>query len=94
MVRVRNVIKHNREFTKSPQETLNYLLDILSPGSQQTENHETRSDLVDNTFIRPEDTEMTANICSFEHMEATITVKPRFNGQMRTNDSPLLEKVR
>ena len=22
------------------------------------------------------------------------TVKPRFNGQMRTNDSPLLEKVR
>ena len=24
----------------------------------------------------------------------TDTVKPRFNGQMRTNDSPLLEKVR
>ena len=26
--------------------------------------------------------------------EFMITVKPRFNGQMRTNDSPLLEKVR
>ena len=24
----------------------------------------------------------------------STTVKPRFNGQMRTNDSPLLEKVR
>ena len=32
-----NVIKHIGEFTKSPLETLNYLLDILSPGSQQTE---------------------------------------------------------
>ena len=47
-VRVSNVIKHNGEFTKSPLETLNYLLDILSPGSQQLENHATRSDLVDN----------------------------------------------
>ena len=37
-VRVRNVIKHNGEFKKSALETLNYLLDILSPGSQQTEN--------------------------------------------------------
>ena len=27
------------------------------------------------------------------HISET-TVKPRFNGQMRTNDSPLLEKVR
>ena len=27
-----NVIKHNGEFTKSPLETLNYLLDILLPG--------------------------------------------------------------
>ena len=29
-----------------------------------------RYDLVDNPFMRPEDTEMVANICSFEHMEA------------------------
>ena len=65
-VRISNVIKHNGEFTKSPLETLNYLLDILSPGSQQIENHATRSDLVDNPFMRPEDTEMIANICSFE----------------------------
>ena len=36
-VSVSNVIKHNGEFTKSLQETLHYLLDILSPGSQQTE---------------------------------------------------------
>ena len=71
-VRVSNVIKHNGEFTKSPLETLNYLLDILSPGSQQTENHATRYDLVDNPFVRPEDTEMIANICSFERMEAAI----------------------
>ena len=61
-VRVSNVIKHNGEFTKSPLETLNYLLDILSPGSQQLENLATRSDLVENLFMRPEDTEMIANI--------------------------------
>ena len=30
-VRVSGVIKHNGEFTKSPLETLNYQLDILSP---------------------------------------------------------------
>ena len=71
-VRVRNVIKHNGEFTKSPLKTLNYLLDILSPGSQQIENNATRSDLVDNSFMKPEDTEMIANICSFELMEAAI----------------------
>ena len=71
-VRISNVIKHNEEFTKSPVETLNHLLNILSPGSQQIENHATRSDLVDNPFIRSEDTEMIANICSFERMEAAI----------------------
>ena len=71
-VRASNVIKHNGEFTKSPQETLNYLLDILSPGSQQIENHATRSDLVDNPLMRLEDTEIIANISSFERMEATI----------------------
>ena len=36
-VRGGKVIKHNGEFTKSALETLNYLLDISSPGSQQTE---------------------------------------------------------
>ena len=50
--RVSSVIKHNRKFTKSPLDTLNYQLDILSPGSQQTENHATAYDLVDNTFIK------------------------------------------
>ena len=59
-VRVSNVFKHNGEFTKSRLETLNYLLDILLPGSQQTENHATENDLVDNPFMRPEDTEMMA----------------------------------
>ena len=72
LVRVSNIIKHNGEFTKSHLETLNYLLDILSPGSQQTENHATGYDLVDNPLMRPEDTEMIANICSFERMEAAI----------------------
>ena len=71
-MRVSNVIKHNEEFTKSPQETLNYLFDILSPGCQQTENHATGYDLVNNPFIRHEDAEMIANICSFERMEAAI----------------------
>ena len=71
-VRVSNVIKRNGKFTKSPLETLNYLLDILPPGSQLTENHATRCDLVDNPFMRHEDTEMIANICSFERMEAVI----------------------
>ena len=51
---------------------VNYLLDISSPGSQQTEYHATMYDLVDNLFMRPEDTEMIANICSFERMEAAI----------------------
>ena len=71
-VRVSNVIKHNGEFTKSPPETFNYLLDILSPGRQQTENQATGYNLVNNPFIRPEDTEMIANICSFERIEAAI----------------------
>ena len=73
-VRVSSVglIKHNGEFTKSPLETLSYQLDILSPGSQQTENQATGYDLVDNPFMRPEDTEMIANICSFQGMEAAI----------------------
>ena len=60
--RVINVIKHNGEFTKSPLETLNYQLDILLPGSQRIENHATRYDLVENPFMRLEDTEMIANI--------------------------------
>ena len=72
-VRVSKGFKHNAEFTKSPIETLNHLLDILSPGCQQTENHTTWYDLADNPFMRPEDTEMVANICSFERMEAAIT---------------------
>ena len=71
-VRVSNVIKQNGEFAKSPLETMNYLLDIVSPGSQQTENRTTRSNFVDSPFTRPEDTEMIANICSLEHMEAAI----------------------
>ena len=69
---VSNVIKHNGEFKKSPLETLNYLLDILSPGSQQTENHATRSDLEDNPFMRPENSEMIANICLFKCTQAAI----------------------
>ena len=71
-VRISNVIKHNGEFKKSPPETFNYLLDILSPGRQQTENQATGYNLVNNPFMRPEDTEMIANICSFERMEAAI----------------------
>ena len=39
---------------------------------QQTENHATGYDLVDNPFMRPEDIEMIASICSFERMEPTI----------------------
>ena len=62
-VRVSNVIKCNGEFTKSPLETLSYLL---------AENHKTRCHLVDNPFMRPEDPEMIANICSFESMEAAV----------------------
>ena len=42
-VRVSNVIKRNGEFTKSPLKTLNYLLDILSSGSQQIKDYATRS---------------------------------------------------
>ena len=71
-MRVSSVIKHNGEFTKSPLETRNYQLDILSPGRQQTENHATGYDLVDNPFMRPEDTKMIANIRSFKRMEAAI----------------------
>ena len=48
------------------------MLDILSPDSQPTENHATGYDLVDNPFMRPEDTEMIANICSLERMEAAL----------------------
>ena len=69
---VSNAIKHSGKFTQSPQKTLNYLFDILLPGSQQTQNHATGYDLVDNPFMRPEDTEMIANICSFERIETAI----------------------
>ena len=74
MMRVSNVIKHNGEFTKSPLETFNYLLDILSPGSQQTKNQATGDDLVDNPFMRPEDTKVIANIRSFVRMGAVLPV--------------------
>ena len=72
-VRVSNVIKHNKEFTKSPLETLNYLLNILSSGCQQIENHATRYDLVNNPFRRPEDTEMIANISSLSTWKQLLT---------------------
>ena len=70
---------------KSPLETLNYLLDILSPCSQQRENYASRYNLEDNPFMRPEDTEIIANIRSFERMEAAINEfqpfkAPRPNG--------------
>ena len=65
MKRIINVIKHNGEFTKSQQEILNYQLDILSPGSQPTENRATWSALVDNPFMGPEDIEMIGNIIMF-----------------------------
>ena len=71
-MRVSNVIQHNGEFTKSPLETLNYLLDISLPGSQRTENHATRYGLADNPFMRPKDPEMIANIHSIERTEAAI----------------------
>ena len=90
MVSVSNVIKHNGEFTKSPQETLNYLLDILSPGSQQTENRETKSDLVDNPFMRPEDTELIANICALERMEAAINEFQPFKAPRQDGLYPVL----
>ena len=66
------LVKHNGEFTKSPLETLNYLLDILSPCSQQRETYASRYDLEDNPFMRPKDTEMITNICLFERMEAAM----------------------
>ena len=57
---------------KAPLETVNLFLDILSTGSQQIEKHGTRSDLVDNPFMRPKETGTIANICSFKRMEAAI----------------------
>ena len=54
MVRIGNVIKHDGEFTKSPLETMNYLLEILSTGSHKIENDTTRSELVENPFITAE----------------------------------------
>ena len=86
--RVSNVIKHNVEFTKSPLETLNYLLDILSPGSQQIENHASRSDLVDSPYMRPEDTEMIANISSFERMKAAGPAREGFRGYIVPRHGP------
>ena len=71
-VRDSNVIKRNGKFTKSPLEIVNLFLDILSTGSQQIEKHGTRSDLVDNPFMRPKETGTIANIYSFKRMEAAI----------------------
>ena len=68
-----NVIKHNGKFTKFRMETLNYLLDISSPGCQQTENLATMYSLALNPFMRPEDTETIENIYSFEPMETAFS---------------------
>ena len=67
--RLVNIIRRNETVSVS---NVNYLLDIVSPGSQQTKNHAIRYDLVDNPFMGPEDTEMIANVYSFERMEAAI----------------------
>ena len=48
------------------------LKSFLPTPLQLTENHATGHDLVDNPFMRPKDTEMIANISSFERMEAAI----------------------
>ena len=77
-VRGSNVIKPNGEFTKSPPETSNYLLDISLPGIQQTENLATRYGLGDNPFMRPEDTEIVANLYSFEGMETAVNEFQQF----------------
>ena len=48
------------------------MLDILSLGSHETENHTSKYDLVDNPFMRPKDSEMIANIRLFERMKAAM----------------------
>ena len=83
-------VKHNGEFLKSPLQTLSYQFDILLPCSQQTENHETANDLVDNPFMRLEDTKMIANICSFQRMEATINEFQPFNAPRPDGLYPVL----
>ena len=63
-VRVSKIIKHNGGFTKSPLKTRTICSISYHrvAASQQTENHATISDLVDNPFIRPEDRETISTI--------------------------------
>ena len=71
-VRLSNVIKDDGEFTVSPSETLNCLLDVLSPGSLEVVNIMQRAEVISEFMTTPEQNEMIANICSLERMKVAI----------------------
>ena len=70
-LQISNIQKSNGEFTKSPQETLNQLLDELAPGSRNVEDVGI-SEKVNNFSASSTDLELIANICSLERLEAAI----------------------
>ena len=70
-VRISNVINPTGDYTKSPLETINCLLDTLSPGSRKADDTMMAGKTCDYSKM-PEENEMIANICSLDRMKVAI----------------------
>jgi len=72
-VQISNVIKPNGDFTESPIEMINCLLDALLPGNQKVADcNEVAGDTRELPMLPSENEILVATICSTERMEAVI----------------------
>ena len=71
-VQLSNVLRPNGEFTESSVETINCLLDTLSPGSREVNCSKAAEEPNDNTAVSPTHDEIVSSICSLEKMERAI----------------------
>ena len=71
-LRVSNVRYSDGEFTKSPLEAINYLSDVLSPGSQKVDLCSNRTEESTGFFVLPNETENVDQICSLEGMKTAL----------------------
>ena len=70
-VRISNVINPTGGHTKSPLETINCLLDTLSPGSRKADDTMMAGKTCDYSKM-PEENELIAHICSLDQMKVAI----------------------
>ena len=71
-VQLSNVLRPNGQFTESYVETMNCLLDTLSPGSREANYSKAAEQPNDNTAVLPTHDEIVSSICSLEKMERAI----------------------